>query len=212
MLLRYFKDNFYNETPCERLKDGFDFPLPDQTYPEIRGKAIIEKQTLDKYPPTYNAIYLPFISGSINLCVQDNKDVLSSPFSGCHFVKFRYRGTCFLEEVGYNTRERCESYGFGCAEKCYWRKNIFVGHVHYHACEKLWELIKSKSEVFIDYDPLYIQSEVIFNKEMERLMSEEDPSIQRQMPHIYGLITPDNYFGSIIINRLRKVVWFDFKH
>lgn len=200
MLIEYFKNNFYNETSCERLRDGFYFPMPNQRQETPPLEDGINSQLLPQYPSTHNAIYLPYVPRRINVCSPDyNQDVLSSPFSGCRLVKFKFRGICLLDVVSPNGGNNCRDKKYGCSVTCRWKK-ILVGHVDYPNCRNLWHNIAAQSKVFVSFKPMTNQAITVYNRQ----------PLKGCAPTIYGLISSTDNYGSVIINGDKRVAWFDF--
>ncbi|MCE8826130.1 hypothetical protein K0F25_08830 [Bacteroides fragilis] len=179
------------------LPGGFKFPLPSSG---ITGginikevKTIIMEQN-SMYPPTYNAVFLPYVKNNINLCIQSNKDVLSAPFTGCHMVRFYYTGDCLLAKI----KQLCKDQKYGCQLTCKYRYKTFVGHIAYEdqyegvTCKDIWENdIKRYCSHVIDFDP--------FPKEIELFVNKNGPI------RVHGLITKDGRKFSIGIDYNDKI-------
>lgn len=199
MLENYFLQLSPRDCRQTTPNDGFKFPLPSSGESGSIGikevKTIVMKQN-SIYPPTYNAIFLPYVKNNINLCIQSNKDVLSSPFLGCHMVRFYYTGDCLLAKIN----QPCKEQKFGCQSTCKYRYKTLVGHIAYEnstegiTCKAIWENdIKPYCNCDIDFDP--------FNKDAVGWIN------SNRRARVHGLITKDGRKFSIGIDYNDKLVF-----
>lgn len=196
-------ENYFLQLPPKDCRqstphDGFRFPLPSSG--EYGNLGIKEVQTIVmeqnlRYPPTTNAIFLPYVENNINLCIQSDKDVLSAPFSGCHMVRFYYTGDCLFEKIN----KSCKDQKFGCQTTCKYRYKTIVGHIAYetrakYTCEGIWENnIKPYCNNVIDFAPFSFEAITWINSNREA--------------RVHGLITKDGRKFSIGIDCNDKIVF-----
>lgn len=175
---------------------GLNMNLPLQYRVENPGQKKFTEFLLGGSRPSDPVLFLPYMPGCINACIFNGRqDIVSAPFSGCHFVLFSYRG-CFMSAIYGNGKANsfCTHYGSGCETACPYHQNTYAAHVAYEAdetnsCKKLWEKLKTDSncEVYIDFDPFTPAAEKAY---MNNQIC-TPPSDLEDCTNIYGVITCD---------------------
>lgn len=144
-------------------------------------------------------VYLPYVPGHINFCIQGGRDVISAPFSGCLMVKFVFNGACIFS----NNLNACPYWKgqlpCAAAVACPFRGVDLVAHVSYdsnplHSCRNKWrDNILLQSTNVVGFHPDTPMGNVLGNMDMgDNLL------------YVYGLITAQSECYSIFVKRHRK--------